>query len=150
MEATVFHLTPAIWIIAGLVLAALEMVVPGLIIIWFGIAAVVTGILAIFVHNEYAQFGVFVVLSAVMVVFSQKIAHKITKPEPEPVGANRMTGSAGIVTQAIKPPELGRVKVVGDEWRAEARQQIESGRQVRVLAVDGTRLIVEPLEGSSK
>ena len=60
-----FELKPAVWIIAGLVLAALEMLIPGLVIIWFGVAAVVSGILAIFVHNPYIQFGVFIVLSAV-------------------------------------------------------------------------------------
>jgi len=56
----VFQLTPARWIIAGLVLAVLEMIIPGMVIIWLGIAGVVTGILAIFVHNQYIQFGVFV------------------------------------------------------------------------------------------
>ena len=78
-----FQLTPARWIIAGLVLAVLEMIIPGMVIIWLGIAGVVTGILAIFVHNQYIQFGVFVVLSGLMVVFSRRIAQRITHPEPE-------------------------------------------------------------------
>ncbi len=137
-----FELKPAVWIIAGLILAALEMIVPGLVIIWFGIAGVITGILAIFVHNPYIQFGVFIVLSAVMVVFSQRIARKITHKEPEQVGANRMVGVTGIVVQPIAPPELGRVKVNGDEWRAEASVAIARGARVRVLGVEGTRLIV--------
>jgi membrane protein implicated in regulation of membrane protease activity len=138
----VFELKPAVWIIAGLVLAVLEMLMPGLVIIWFGVAAVVTGIMAIFVHNQYIQFGVFIVLSAVMVVFSQKIARKITHKEPEQVGANRMVGVTGIVVQPISPPELGRVKVNGDEWRAESNMAIARGARVRVLGVEGTRLIV--------
>ena len=53
-----FELKPAVWIIAGLVLAALEIVVPGFVIIWFGVAGVITGVLAIFVRNPYIQFGV--------------------------------------------------------------------------------------------
>jgi len=142
----VFQLTPAVWIIAGLVLAALEMIVPGLVIIWYGIAGVVTGVLAIFIHNAYIQFGIFIVLSAVMVVFSQRIARKITHPEPEPVGANRMTGAVGLVVQDITPPELGRVKVNGDEWRAQADTAITHGTKVRVLTVEGTHLVVRPLE----
>jgi len=109
----VFELTPALWIIAGLVLAVLEMIVPGLVIIWFGIAGVVTGILAFFVHNQYIQFGVFVVLSGLMVVFSQRIAGKITHPEPELVGANRWVGVGGRVIADITPPEFGRVRVRG-------------------------------------
>jgi membrane protein implicated in regulation of membrane protease activity len=151
MEVNVFELKPAVWIIAGLVLAVLEMLVPGLVIIWFGVAAVVTGVLAIFVHNPYVQFGVFIVLSAVMVVFSQKIARKITHKEPEQVGANRMVGVTGIVVQPIAPPALGRVKVNGDEWRAESKVAIAVGTTVRVLNVEGTRLIVDIREeGSDK
>ncbi len=144
-----FELKPAVWIIAGLVLAVLEMLVPGLVIIWFGVAAVVAGILAIFVHNPYIQFGVFIVLSGVMVVFSQRIARKITHKEPEQVGANRMVGVTGIVVQPIAPPELGRVKVNGDEWRAEAKVAIARGATVRVLCVEGTRLIVDICEEGS-
>jgi membrane protein implicated in regulation of membrane protease activity len=139
----VFQLTPARWIIAGLVLAVLEMIMPGMVIIWFGVAGVVTGILAIFVHNTYIQFGVFIVLSGLMVVFSQRIARRITHPEPERVGANRWVGVSGRVTTDIKPPEFGRVKVLGEELRATAACEIPAGSTVRVLAVDGTHLIVE-------
>ena len=136
------QLTPAVWIGAGLILAALEMFIPGLVVIWFGVAGVITGILAIFVKNTYVQFGVFVVLSTLMVFFSQRIARRITHAEPESVGANRMVGVTGVVLQPIRPPELGRVKVRSDEWRAEAACPIAAG-------AEGTHLIVEPMEQRS-
>lgn len=144
-----FELKPAVWIIAGLVLSALEMVVPGFVIIWFGVAAVVTGILAIFVHNPYVQFGVFLALSALMVVFSQRIARRITHGEPEPVGANRWVGVSGQVVADIRPPEFGRVKVHGEEWRATATCAIPAGGSVRVVAVVGTHLVVELVKEGS-
>jgi len=144
-----FEVKPAVWIIVGLALAAMEMVVPGFVIIWFGIAAVVTGILALFVHNPYVHYGVFVGLSTLLVVFSQRIARRITKPEPEPVGANRFEGATGRVVADIVPPEVGRVKVLGEEWRAEAATRLSRGANVRVKRVEGTRLIVEPLEERS-
>jgi membrane protein implicated in regulation of membrane protease activity len=145
----VFELKPAVWIIAGLVLAALEMLVPGLVVIWFGVAAVVTGILAIFVHNQYVQFGVFIVLSGLMVVFSQRIGRKITHPEPELVGANRMVGMSGRVIADIMPPEFGRVKVYGEEWRATATCEIAAGGMIRIVAVAGTHLVVESVKEGS-
>jgi membrane protein implicated in regulation of membrane protease activity len=144
-----FQLTPALWIGAGLVLAALEMVIPGLVILWFGVAAVITGVLAMFVKNNYLQFGVFVVLSTVMVVFSQRIARRLTKPEPEQVGANRMTGAVGRVVVALEPGGYGRVKVRGEEWLASSASPIAVGRDVKVVTVDGTHVVVEPVnEGS--
>jgi inner membrane protein len=145
----VFQLTPAVWIIAGLVLTVLEMIVPGMVIIWFGIAGVVTGILAFFVPNQFVQFSVFVILSGLMVVFSQRIARRITHAEPELVGANRWVGTTGRVIADIRPPEFGRVKVHGEEWRATATCEIPAGATVRVVAVDGTHLLVESAKEGS-
>lgn len=134
---------PFVWIAVGLVIAALEMIVPGNVIIWFGAAAVLTGILAFFVHNNHVLFGFFLVLSGVMVFLAQWIGRKITKSEPAPVGANRFDGVEAVVMAAIRPGEPGRVKVLGEEWRAESAQSLEKGERVRVVRVDGTRLIVE-------
>ncbi|MEO0079277.1 MAG: NfeD family protein [candidate division WOR-3 bacterium] len=138
------ELKPVVWIAAGLILAALEMVVPGMVIIWFGVAAVVTGVLAIFIHNPYFHFGAFIVLSGLMVFFSQWIGRRLTRQEPEPVGALRMLGAVGTVVSEIGPEKTGRVKVSGEEWRADAAVTITVGTKVKVLRVEGTRLIVEP------
>lgn len=145
-----FKVSPALWIIAGLALVVLEMIVPGLIIIWFGIGAVVAGLVALLVPNPYVQFSVFVVVSGVLVVFSQRIARRITRPEPELVGANRMPGAVGLVIADITPPQTGRVKVMGEEWRAEAAVPVAAGTQVKVREVSGTRLVVEPAEERAK
>ncbi len=141
---------PAFWIIVGLIFVALEMVVPGFVIIWFGVAAVLTGILAIFVHNSFVQLAIFAGLSGVMVLCSQLISRRLTKPEPEPVGANRLFGVEGVVLQAISPPGYGRVKVIGEEWRATSKEAIPNGRTVKVIEVEGTHLVVEPSEERSK
>ncbi|MEO0019503.1 MAG: NfeD family protein [candidate division WOR-3 bacterium] len=143
-------LKPIVWIILGLVLAALEMVVPGLVIIWFGLAAVITGVLSIFIHNPYFHYAVFLLLSGLGIFLAQWIGRRITKPEPEPVGALRLSGAIGVVVKDIKPPELGRVKVTGEEWLAESNVAVDAGVKVRVLRVEGTRLIVEPVEERSE
>ncbi len=137
---------PEIWIVIGLVLVALEMVVPGLVIIWFGVGAIIAGIVAFFVHNPVAHYIIFLLVSALGVFLAQWIGKKITKPESEPVGALRLFGATGLVVQDIKPPEYGRVKVTGEEWLAESNQTVPAGTKIRVLRVDGTRLIVEPFE----
>ncbi len=144
------RMTPTLWFIIGLALVVLEMVVPGFVIVWFGVGAIAAGLAALFLHDPWVQLGVFVVVSGLLVVLSQQIARRITKPEPEPVGANRMQQARGIVTVDIRPPETGRVKVLGEEWRAESQKPIAAGTEVIVTAVSGTRLIVEPLEERSQ
>ena len=139
-------LKPVVWIVIGLVLAALEMVVPGLVIIWFGVGAVLAGITALLIDNPYVHYGAFLIFSGLGVFLAQWIGRKITRPEPEPVGALRYGGAVGLVIQDILPPGYGRVKITGEEWLAEAEVTIPAGSKVRVLKVDGTRLVVEPLK----
>ncbi|MGQ9678253.1 MAG: NfeD family protein [bacterium] len=139
-------LKPMVWIVIGLILAALEMIVPGLVIIWFGLAAVVTGVLAIFVHNPNFQYVTFLLFSGLGVFLAQWIGRKITQPEPEPVGALRLSGATGVVVEKIEPAKMGKVKVQGEEWRAEAKEVISPGERVRILMVDGTHLVVEVLK----
>lgn len=141
---------PAFWIILGLVVAALEMLVPGFVIIWFGVAGVVTGILSFFIHGWVWQLSIFAALSVILVASSQLISRRITRPEPEPVGANRLAGARGQVVRDIIPPEFGRVKVMGEEWRAESGSKVEQGRTVRVVRVEGTHLVVEPVNERSQ
>lgn len=136
-------LQPIVWIGIGLVLAVLEMVVPGLVIIWFAIGAFLAGIIALFVHNPYIHYGTFLFFSGVGIFGAQWIGRKLTKPEPEPVGALRYYGAEGVVVQEIIPPNYGRVKVNGEEWLAEAETRIPAGSKVRVIKVDGTKLVVE-------
>jgi membrane protein implicated in regulation of membrane protease activity len=142
--------SPAFWIVIGLILAALEMVVPGFVILWFGVAAVLTGVVAFFVHNPLAQLGVFAGLSAVLVTASQLISRRMTKAEPEAVGANRLRGVEGLVVEDIVPPEMGRVKVLGEEWRAESGSAIARGAKVRITGVSGTHLEVERADERSQ
>jgi membrane-bound ClpP family serine protease len=64
------------------------------------------------------------------------------------VGANRLIGAVGKVLEAVEPiHDQGRVKVETEEWRATADvSRIEEGTTVQVIAVRGTRLVVEPVE----
>jgi len=142
--------SPAFWIVIGLLLAALEMVVPGFVILWFGVAGILTGVAAFFVRNPLVQLAIFAGLSAILVTASQLISRRMTKPEPEAVGANRLSGVEGLVVEDIVPPEMGRVKVLGEEWRAESASAITRGTKVKIVGVSGTHLEVERAEERSQ
>jgi membrane-bound serine protease (ClpP class) len=57
-------------------------------------------------------------------------------------GAEGLVGQTGEVSQALRPE--GRVRVRGESWRARGPGAIELGARVRVTAVDGLVLEVEP------
>jgi membrane protein implicated in regulation of membrane protease activity len=52
------------WLIAGMAMIVLEIIVPSFVIIWFGIAALVTGVLAYWVEGLAPQLGLFAIFSA--------------------------------------------------------------------------------------
>jgi membrane protein implicated in regulation of membrane protease activity len=64
-------------------------------------------------------------------------------------GAEAMVGETAVVTEACDPE--GTVKVRGEIWRARCAPGAEIGARVRVSAVDGLTLEVDPeLPGNGK
>lgn len=65
-------------------------------------------------------------------------------------GANRWVGKMATVVADIPPgpAETGLVRVEREQWRAESvgDRAIAAGTVVRVVRVDGTRMLVEPIE----
>jgi len=59
-------------------------------------------------------------------------------------GVDAMIGVGGLVRDAIGPTEPGNVDMHGEIWRAQSASHIAAGQPVRVTAVDGLTLIVEP------
>ena len=66
------------------------------------------------------------------------------------IGREAMIGEVGTAVDAIDPE--GVVRVLGAPWRARTNRAtpIAAGDPVRVVAVDGLLLEVEPLEGGAK
>jgi len=71
------------WVVAGLVLLALELVIPGVFLLWFGLAALAAaaisallmGIFPLFASWQ-AQLVLFIIFSAVLVVLGRRLAAK--------------------------------------------------------------------------
>jgi len=59
------------------------------------------------------------------------------------MGATGLIGEIGVVKAPIAPE--GRIQVHGELWFARCRQTVDTGQRVRVTAVDGLMLEVEPV-----
>jgi membrane protein implicated in regulation of membrane protease activity len=67
------------------------------------------------------------------------------------VGAGRVIGLIGFVTAEIAPDDTdrrGRVSIAGETWGAlaDGDSGIALGQKVRVLAMQGTRVVVTPVQ----
>jgi membrane-bound serine protease (ClpP class) len=67
---------------------------------------------------------------------------------PPATGANAMVGEVGRTRTALAPGQPGQIDVHGEIWRAVSRTPVAPGVSIRVAAVDGLTLDVEPLNGS--
>jgi len=64
-------------------------------------------------------------------------------------GVENLVGATGEVTTPLAPS--GLIRVLGETWEARAASAVPVGETVRVVAVHGLKLDVEPVsEGASK
>ncbi len=63
------------------------------------------------------------------------------------VGAESLVGTTGKVVSPLAP--TGHVQLKGELWgaRTTGAETVETGREVRVLTLEGLTLVVEPLPG---
>ena len=134
------------WWILGLVLCGLEMLVPGTIILWLGIAAGLTGMALLIVPTLSWEFQIllFAVLSVISLL-AWRFCQKRRPPETDDATLNRRgtqyIGRAFTLEQAIVNGR-GAVRVGDSLWRAEG-PDLPAGTKVTVIAVAGTVLKVE-------
>ena len=137
-----------VWITIGLVLAALEMLLPGVYLIWLAIAAILTGILAFGLDLSLgSQVVIFVSASLIAVYSARRFLRDSPIESADPLlnhRADRLAGETALVTQAFDGG-TGRVKHGDSEWLARG-PDLDVGARVRITGSDGAILIVEPVD----
>lgn len=136
-----------LWITLGLILAALEMLVPGVYLIWLALAAIATGLLALTVPIGIpVQIVVFVSLSLIAAFSAKRFLRDSPIESSDPLlnqRGGRLVGQTAIVTQAIDSG-TGRIKHGDSEWLANG-PDLPVGTKVRITGSEGVVLRVEPL-----
>ena len=135
----------AIWLVAGLLLAALEMVAPGVFLLWLGLAAIGTGAAtALLAPGLVVQLMLFVAFTAILIGL---VARRLRRPAPDGVNAP----DAGLVGQQCRALDLahgqGRVALGDGTWFARVADGTTPtpGQTLRVVGLEGTTLLVASL-----
>ncbi len=141
-----FTLRPWTWMILAAILFALEVMSPGIFLMWFGMAAAVTGLLAFaFEIGWQWQLVWFCVLSLAAVLVALKYLRNNPLQSDRPLLNERAVQHIGQCYDLVDPIVNGRGSVkIGDSiWRV-AGPELPTGTRVRVLGADGTLLKVAP------
>lgn len=140
-------LSPAwAWIIAGLVLIGGELVLPGVFLVWLGLAAGLTGLIEAALGLPWqGQLLLFSGLSVVAVVLANRLNRR--RAPTLNLGAHRLIGRSFRLEAAIHEGE-GRARLDDTIWRV-AGPDLPVGTPVRVTGVEGTVLRVVQQEAET-
>ena len=148
-------LDPAfLWALLGLVLIGAEFLVPGLVVVFFGIGALVTAALAALVPgisaSLVAQIVAWLGSTAIAFVALRRSLARVFRGKMISADDAAVVGKSAVVTERITAENPGRVRFEGTTWRAASyTETLEQGMTVDILKQDGltlyvTRSISEP------
>ena len=143
---TIAELGPWSWMILAAVLLALEMLAPGIFLMWFGMAAAVTGLIT-FRYDVAWQWQLiwFCALSLTTVLLVNRYLRKYPLESDSPLLNQRAAQLIGRSFVLVDPIVNGRGSVhAGDTiWRVKG-PELPAGTRVKVVGADGSVLKVEP------
>ena len=138
---------PVMWLIAMVILLIVEAAVPGLISIWFALGALAALISALFHAPFWLQIVWFLVISVLSLILTRPLAKKYVNGRVTPTNADMVLGKDAVVSERIDNLHAtGIVLLDGKTWTArmcDERQTAEAGEVVRVLRIEGVKVIVE-------
>jgi hypothetical protein len=133
------------WLVAGFVLMAVELVVSGTFLLWFGLAAIATGVVALLVGLSWqAQIVLFALFSAASLWGWWTVRRRVGEPPGDATlnaRAARHVGRRFVLAEPIVAG-AGRVRLDDTVWRI-AGPDAAAGTEVEVVGVDGSVLEVE-------
>ena len=140
-----------LWLVAAAVFAIGEMATPGSFFLApFAVGAFVASLLAFAGVGVPLEWAVFLGVSIAVLIALRPVARRLDRDAVDHgVGARRLLGRTATVLREVPAgDDVGMVRVDREEWRAQSidGQAIPTGATVRVADVQGTRVIVAPLD----
>lgn len=151
IQRIVAELGPWAWWVLGIVLLILEVLMPGVFLVWIGIAAIVTGALSLLLWEQafwawQVQWLVFAVLSLVAALIGRRIVSARGQVTDQPHLNQRGQSLVGRTATLEQPITEGRGRIRLDDtmWSVQG-PDLPVGARVRVTASNGRDLTVEAI-----
>jgi len=130
-----------IWFLTGIAVMLAELVVPGFVIIFFGLGCLGAAVVAALAPGAYSvQLITFLIVSLTSLVTLRKMAMHIFVGRSEVSGGDD-TGNVAVgarinIDQDIEPGREARVRYRGTMWTAVSEDRIPSGSEAEIVGVD--------------
>lgn len=151
IESVFIELGPWAWWVLGLVLLAAEIILPGVFLIWIGLAAIIVGCISLFHWGSplwpwQLQILVFAILSVVAALVGKRLMARMQDQTDQPLLNQRGASLVGRTATLTEPISEGRGRIRIDDtiWVVDG-PDLPVGARVRITESDGRQLRVEPL-----
>lgn len=138
----------AIWTLVAMVCLIMEMSSGDFYITCFGIGAVIAFIASLFAAPFWLQVVVFAIFSVLSIFYLRPSLVALLNHDADRrvSNADAIIGRTGEVTEAIKAGGYGRVKLDGDDWKAQSdcAADLEIGTKVRIVGRESIIIKVVP------
>lgn len=144
-----------VWALLGLVFIFIEFFIPGLVIVFFGVGALITAITTWIgiTPSLPSQLLIFIVSSILFLVLLRKYVQRTFLGKTMEEGGNSdrnfniEIGKIVPVIELIQPGKVGgKVRYQGTNWLARASERIAKGESVKITGCDNITLIVEKIK----
>ncbi|ADY14461.1 NfeD family protein [Sphaerochaeta globosa] len=136
-----------VFVTVGILLMAMEIITPGFIIMWFGIATIVAAIPVYFGASTSVVLITFAITLLILTVFVRRIfTNRFAGKGGIRTNASSLIGEKGVVIESIDPLKAtGKVRVRKEVWSAGTKsgKPIGVDQIVVVQAIEGVKLLVE-------
>lgn len=133
-----------VWFVVAAVFLLLELLSPGVFMLWLGLAAILIGIISLtMVLSWQTQLIAFAVLSIVCIPAWRYFARKVEKPVDRPYLNRRADSYVGRVFTLEKPivDGVGTIRIEDTVWRVNG-PSLPAGSRVKIARADGAELEV--------
>lgn len=140
-----------LWLIFGLALMLAELIMPGFVVFFFGIGALITAALSYFgiINNFGLQIGVFLASSMIVLFlfrkrFSSSFKGDVSRVMKPGEQLDNIKGTKAVVTTDILADGVhGKVELNGTIWEADADEFIGKGTVVEIISRTDLKLKVK-------
>ena len=133
------------WLIFGFILMALELTAPGVFLFWFGLAALLVGLVSFALHPSWqSQLLMFAAFAVAAVPLWRRLSRSNREAsQSNPYLNRRAAALVGRVFTLEKPiiDGAGTVRIDDTIWRV-AGPDAPAGSRVRIVRADGANLTV--------
>ena len=134
------------WAILSGIMAILEIIIPGLVTIWFALSALIVMFLSNFIGDSLIQFLIFAVLSIIFLIFTRPVLRKYIELQRKTNFDSSMKGmdvKLERVVDARKAEKEYEVKFKGSIWTGVSEEMLSSGEVVKIKGFRGNKIILE-------